>query len=133
MKFFFSMMLFLLGMMILILGLKFLYNMYQFKKTGIKTMATVINIKTASGRTVSKTYSPILSFTTITGTTRIYDVSAFYHKNYAIGQQIEIVYSKENTNRVMINSFRYIFMVPTFLIVLGLFIVGLSTWLFLKK
>lgn len=133
MKFFLSILILLLGMLFFIIGIKFLYEMYKFKKTAVKTIATVIEIKTSTGRNWNKTYSPVLSFKTADGITHVYDVSAFYKKKYNIGQQIEVVYSQENVKNVKINSFKYILMTPVALFVMGLIGIGISILLFYKK
>jgi hypothetical protein len=133
MRTFFSILLFSLGILFIILGARFLFNMYRFKKTALKATATVIDIKSSTGRNWNKTYSPVLSFKTTDGVTYIYNVSAYYNTNYTIGQQIEVLYSKENPGNVKINSFRYIFMVPVVLLLLGFFGVCISAWLFYKK
>lgn len=129
----FSILIFSLGMLFFIMGIRFLYDMYKFKKTAIKTLATVIEIKTSTGRNWNKTYSPVLSFKTSDGITHVYNVSAFYNTQYSIGQQIEIVYSKENPKGIKINSFKYIWMAPVALVVIGLITIGISMLLYYKK
>jgi hypothetical protein len=107
--------------------------MYKFKKIAIKTIATVIEIKTSTGRNWNKTYSPVLSFKTTVGKTYVYDASIFSNTKYTIGQQIEVVYSIENPNIVKINSFKHVFMTPVALLILGICGIGISIFLFYKK
>ncbi len=118
-----------LGAGFVVLGSVMLYSMVQFKRSAIRTTATVVEIKTSTGRSTSTiTYSPVLSFIALDGKNYIYDVSRFSYTHYTIGQEIEIVYENANPNKANINSFYNIFLTPLVLIVLGIFTVIIALY-----
>ena len=108
------------GLFFFFFGLKFLLHTIQFKKNAIKTMGTVIEVKTSTGRTTSITYSPVLEFVTLNGETHIYDVSKFNYTKYKLGDKIEIIYLKNDPKNVNINTSYDIFITPIAVLLLGI-------------
>lgn len=115
-----SILLFIAGILLLLFGAFFLFYALQFKKNAIKTLGTVIEVKTSTGRTTSITYSPVLEFTTLDGEKHIYDVSRFNYTKYKVGDKIEIVYSKKDPTDVNVDKFYNIFIPPIVLISLSI-------------
>ena len=124
----------LFGILFTVVGVKILYTMWLFRSTAIKTTATVIEIKTGLSKAKNTTYSPVLSFKTIDGKDIIYDVNRYYlFAKYTIGQQIEVLYQRENPDAPQVNSFKQIFLPGGITIFLGLFGIGMAIYLFYKK
>ena len=111
---------FITGLLFFFFGVKFLFYTFQFKKNAIKTMGTVIEVKTSTGRTTSITYSPVLEFATLDGEKHIYDVSRFNYTKYKVGDKIEIAYSKNDPRKVNVNNFYNIFIPPIVVMSLGI-------------
>lgn len=115
-----AILLFITGLFFIFFGLKFLFHTIQFKKNAVKTIGTVIEVKTSTGRTTSITYSPVLEFATLDGEKHIYDVSKFNYTKYKLGDKIEIVYLKKDPRNVNLNTFYDIFITPIVVIFLGI-------------
>ncbi len=118
---FISILLFVVGILLLFFGAFFLFYALQFKKNAIKTIGTVIEVKTSTGRTTSITYSPVLEFTTLDGEKHIYDVSRFSYIKYKIGDKINLVYSRKDPADVNVDSFYNVFIPP--IVVLSLSVI----------
>ncbi len=112
-----------IGLLLLFFGAKFLFYTFQVKKNAIKTIGTVIEVKTSTGRTTSITYSPVIEFATLDGEKHIYDVSRFNYTKYKVGDKINIVYSKKDPADVSVDKFYNIFIPP--LVVMSLSILCL--------
>ena len=95
-------------------------------------MATVIDVKTSTGRTTSITYSPVLEFATLDGEKHIYDVSRFNYTKYKIGDKIEIAYSKNDPGKVNLNNFYNIFIPPIVVLSLGIICIILTLVIYFK-
>ena len=108
------------GILFTIIGFNFLYKVIQFKKLAVKTMATVIEVQTSTSKAHNVVYSPVLSFTTNDGETIKYEVSRFYFKTYKIGEQVEVLYEKNEKLSPQVNSFKHLFMPPLLTIAVGL-------------
>lgn len=109
-----------IALLLLFFGAKFLFYTFQFKKKAVKTIGTIIEVRTSTGRTTSITYSPVVEFFTMDGEKQIYDVSRFNYTKYKIGDKIEIVYSKQNPKKVSVDNFYNIFIPPIVVLSLGI-------------
>ena len=123
----------LLAVIFLVTGIKFFIEAYRFKKDGIRTYGTVIEIKHALGKNNVKTQSPVLSFTSENGEVYTYDPTSFFPTTYKIGQKVPVIYPKKYPSKVKVDSFRMIFMPPLLLIILGFVGIAVSWWLYQKK
>jgi len=126
------MLIFITGLLLFFFGAKFLFYTYKFKKNAVRTSGTVIEVKTATGRTTSITYSPVLEFATPDGEKHIYDVSRFNYTKYKVGDQIEIVYSKEDPKQVKVNNFYNIFVPPIVVLLLGTLCIAVALVIYFK-
>lgn len=127
-----SLILFIVGILLLFLGAFFLFYALRFKKNAIRTVGTVIEVKTSTGRTTSITYSPILEFASLDGEKHIYDVSRFNYTKYKVGDKIEIVYSKKDPSDVNIDSFYNIFIPPMVILLLSILCIIIALVIYSK-
>ena len=125
---------FLIGIVIAIYGYSFLLEQNELQKNGIVVTGKVIDInKKAIYR------SPFIRFKTRENKTIIFlsklEINHLFFK-YHIGQEVKVIYNKNNPRQAEINAFweRYFAQIfvgsfGVFLMLLGLFL----RWLFLKK
>ena len=127
-----TILIFIIGLLLFFFGAKFLFYAFKFKKNAIKTIGTVIEVKTSTGRTSSITYSPVLEFTALDGEKHIYDVSRFNYTKYKVGDKIEIVYSKKDPKQVNVNKFYNIFIPPIVVLSLSVLCIVLALVIYFK-
>jgi hypothetical protein len=126
--------LFLFGIVIAIYGFKFLLEKNELEKNGIVVKGVVIDI---NHKDIYR--SPFVRFTTkdnrtITFLSRL-EVNVDLFK-YKIGQEVEVIYDKNNPNNCQINAFWEKNMPQIFLGSFGLFLMLLGIFIrkrFLKK
>lgn len=128
-----------LGALALYSSGKMLYDQYQFKQNAVQTKATVISYRTTESTSTEKK-----------GNKKVKETTTFYyptfefkdHLNrtiqvesklgegnsepYPIGNQVDVIYSKENPQKAQIEGFATEWMMPIIMGVFGLilFLVG---------
>lgn len=113
-----------IGVVFIIIGSKMLSNSAEFKETGIPVTATVTNV-IAHKSSDSTTFRPELQFQTNDGKTiQVVHSTGSNPPRYKVGDKVEIYYSPELPEHIMIESESLIF--PWIFIILG-GIVGLAT------
>ncbi|MEO6955004.1 MAG: DUF3592 domain-containing protein [Polyangia bacterium] len=121
-----------IGTLSTLFGAVFLFGTMLLERKAVEATATVIEIKTSTGRTTSITYSPVLKFTTLEGKDVIYDVSRYDYTHYRIGQKIEVLYSSKDPNDVNIKGFYYTYLPPLVVLALGAAYLGFGVYCYKK-
>lgn len=112
-----------IGVVFVIIGASMLSNRAEFKKTGIPVTATVTNV-IAHKSSDSTTFRPELEFQTKDGRTiQVIHSTGSNPPRYKVGDKVEIYYSPELPENIMLESESLIF--PWIFIILG-GIVGLA-------
>lgn len=113
----------LIGMVLVLLGTQLFFSSRKFRKTGIKTQATVIDNMAVQSRDDNGTsimYTPLLEYE-VKGERKTYVPNAQSNPPaYGIGEKVPIVYSPKNYQNVRIISYWGIYFVSNILFALGL-------------
>ncbi|MEO6818716.1 MAG: DUF3592 domain-containing protein [Ginsengibacter sp.] len=120
---------FLSGLLFFFVGIKILYDLIIFTKQATKTIGTVTQIKTSTGRNNVITYSPVIEFEDKLSNKHSYDVAEYYsYIKFSIGEKVKILYNENDFHKVKIDSFFRIYLIPIVLFLLAIFgvIVGLK-------
>lgn len=103
----------LIGAVFSIIGVVSLSNNLDLKKSGISAQGTVIDLERHSGSKGKSIYSPEIEFTTAGGETlRIVYSGGSNPPAYSIGEKVNIVYSKDNPEDIVIDSIFEIYGFP---------------------
>jgi len=119
---------FLLGIAFLLIGISVLSRSKRIINNGISVEAQVVNVKVS--RMSKKTYyEPEIGFTSLNGET----IHAKLGKTsgspaYSAGDKVKIIYSKDNPNEIIVDSFFSKYGFPVIFIAAGalLLLIGLS-------
>lgn len=122
-----------LGLIFIGFGAKFYFSMESLKKNAFKTVNKVINVTTNKSKTVDLVYSPVILFTTETGEQIKYFAQRYRNENYTIGENINILYNKENTQQAFLDDKTGMFGGVYFLFAVGIFCILLGVYLFIKN
>lgn len=102
-----------LSALILVVGIPFaIISVFEFKNTlnllsnSHKTLGRIIDIEEEKRRNGGYMYSPVIKYKSVTGDEYIYDSNTKTgYTSYKIGQEIELIYDKNNPQNARVNSF----------------------------
>ena len=102
-----------LSALILVVGIPFaIVSVFEFKNTlnllsnSRKTFGRIIDIEEEKRRNGGYMYSPVIKYKSVTGDEYIYDSNTKTgYTSYKIGQEIELIYDKNNPQNARVNSF----------------------------
>jgi len=125
----------LIGIVFIILGFISLKKSQHLNKNGIKTLAKVVKVEKVKSQDedgyTKYSYRPLLSFKDENQVEHEFksDVSSGNKRKYHEGDEIEIVYDPENSEKAMVKNFFSMWLMPVILGGIGImiFIVGLSS------
>ncbi len=133
MKIFLIIIIFACGVVFTITGTRFYLSMLQLKKISISVTGKVIDVTTNKSKTGGLVYSPVIAFTTENGQQIKYSAQRYRNERYNIGEDIKILYNKENPNQAYLNTKADIFGGAYFLLAAGIICIGVSIFLVIKK
>jgi hypothetical protein len=122
-----------LGLIFMGFGARFYFSMAGFKKYALKTTGKVIDVTTNKSKTGGLVYSPVILFTTETGEQIKYFAQRYRNEKYTIGEDIKILYNKENPQQAYLDNKTGVFGGVYFLLAVGIACILLGIYLFTKK
>lgn len=123
----------LLGIAQIALGAWLLNLNINFKKNAVLTTGTVSGMKSKSTKNNDIIYAPVVTFNDENNNTHTF-TARHYNKpaKYPIGASVPVVYDKNNPDKAGIDDFQSKFFTPLFFIILGLFFLIMSIYLYVK-
>lgn len=122
-----------LGLIFMGFGVRFYLSMSNFKKYALKTTGKVIDVTTNKSKAGGLVYSPVILFTTETGEQIKYFAQRYRNEKYTIGEDIKILYNKENPNQAYLDNKTGVFGGVYFLLAVGIVCILFGSYLFIKR
>ncbi len=131
MKILLIILIFICGIIFITFGTKFYLAMSQFKKTSITATGKVIDMTTNKSKTGGLVYSPVVIFTTEKGEQIKYSAQRYRNEKYTIGDDIKVLYNKDNPNQAYLDTKASIFGGAYFLLLAGIACIVFSVLLYI--